>query len=492
MWEAFLSASAQIATANVLLAVATALPIGLVFGILPGLSGLTALAVLIPFVYGMDGFAGLAFLLTAHAIIYTGGAVTAILLGIPGSPANAATVTDGVPLRNKGLGGTAVGAALAASAVGGVFGAVVLLVLLPVLRPVVLSFGPAETFLLSLMGLTFLAAVGAGSPAKGLFAGAFGIFISFVGYEPVSGVPRYWFGYDYLLDGFRLVPLALGLFAIPELVALASGRALEQTRGELPGKQLLDGVRAVFGRMGLVLRSSTIGSVIGIIPGVGGETAPFVAYAAARQADPEPERYGTGIIEGVIAPEASNNAKEGGALVPTLVFGVPGSAGMALLLGAFLVLGLQPGPNFLREHLDIAVGLVIILAGVNIVGALAMLAVTPLLARVVFVPPRLLVPFLLVLVVLGAYSTANDMQDVALTFALGAVGLACVRFGFNRAALLLGFVLGPAVERYLEIALNIHGPAFLLRPICLVLIALTVLALLGPWLSRRLRKRRPA
>lgn len=490
MWDALISAGNQALQPGVVWAVASALPVGLLFGLLPGLSGLTAMAVLIPFVYGMEGFAGLAFLLTAHAVVATGGSVTAILLGIPGSPANAATVIDGVPLRNAGFGGTAVGAALTASAVGGLFGALVMLVLLPVLRPVVLAFGPAETFLLSLMGLSFLAAVGTGSPAKGLFAGAFGIFISFVGDEPVSGVPRYWFGYDYLLDGFRLIPLALGLFAIPELVALASGRALEQSRGELPGRQLLNGCKAVFGRMSLVLRSSAIGSIIGVIPGVGGETAPFVAYAAARQADKDPERYGTGIIEGVIAPEASNNAKEGGALVPTLVFGVPGSSGMALLLGAFLVLGLQPGPNFLRDHLDIGLGLVIVLAVVNVVAAVVMFALMPVLARVVSVPPRLLVPFLLTLALLGAYSTQNDMQDVVFTFVFGAVGIACVRYGFNRASLLLGFVLGPAVERYLAISLNIYGAGFLLRPICLVLIALTVLALFAPKIGASLRRRR--
>ena len=491
MWDALISAMKLTLQPAVFMAVATALPVGLLFGLLPGLSGLTALAVLIPFVYGMDGFAGLAFLLTAHCIVYTGGSVTAILLGIPGSPPNAATVVDGVPLRNAGLGGTAVGAALTASAAGGVFGAVVLFVLLPVLRPVIMAFGPAETFLLSLMGLAFLGALGAGSPAKGLFAGAFGVFISFVGYEPVSGVPRYWLDVDYLLDGFRLIPLALGLFAMPELLALASGRALQQTQGALPGRQLIDGARAVITHFGLTLRSSAIGSVIGIIPGVGGETAPFVAYAAARQSDADPKRFGTGVIEGVIAPEASNNAKEGGALVPTLAFGVPGSSGMALMLGAFLVLGLQPGPNFLRDHLDIGLGLVIVLAVVNVVAALLMMALAPLLARVVNVPPHVLAPFILTLSLLGAYSTASDMQDVLFTFIFGIVGVACVRYGFNRAALLLGFVLGPAVERYLQVSLNVYGPGFLLRPICLVLIALTVLAFAGPVIARRLR-RRPA
>jgi TctA family transporter len=491
MWDSVVQGVALAFRADVVLAVAAALPIGLLFGILPGLSGLTALAMLIPFIYGMDGMEGLAFLLTAHAVVYTGGSVTAILLGIPGSPPNAATVVDGVPLRNKGLGGMAVGAALCASAVGGVFGALVLLALLPVLQPVVMMFGPADTFLLSLMGLTFLAAVGTGSPAKGLFAGALGLFLSFIGDEPISGVPRYWFGSEYLLDGLRLVPVALGMFAVPELVALMSGQALTRPESTLPGRQVLDGVASVFRHYGVTLRSSAIGALIGLIPGVGGETSPFVAYAAARQADRNPERFGTGVIEGVIAPEASNNAKEGGALVPTLAFGIPGSSGMALLLGAFLVLGLQPGPDFLKEHMDIGVGLIVVLAVANVLAALAMVALAPVLTRVLYVPRPFLVPGLLTLVVLGGYSTANDLADVVALFVAGILGVLLVRLGFNRAAFLLGFVLGPAVERYFQITLNIYGSDFLLRPVSLSLIALTLLAVTGPKLRRLVRRTDP-
>jgi len=489
MLDALLQGLGQAFRPDVLLAMAAALPAGLLFGVLPGLSGLTALAILIPFVYGMDGFGGLAFLLTAHAVVYTGGAITAILLGIPGSPPNAATIIDGVPLRDRGRAGEALGAALAASAVGGILGAVALAVLLPVLQPVILLFGSPETFLLSLMGLTFIAAVGTGSPIKGLFAGVFGLAISFVGYEPVSGIPRYWFGSTYLLDGFRLVPLALGLFAIPEILALMAGRGAGTHKGGLPGRQVWDGIGAVFRRPWLTLRSSLIGTGIGIIPGVGGETAPFVAYAAGRQSDRNPERWGTGIVEGVIAPEASNNAKEGGSLVPTLAFGIPGSSGMALLLGGFLVLGLQPGPEFLKNHLDIGFGLVFVLAVANLLGALLMLALAPLLARVVTLPASLLAPGLLCLVVLGSFSVANDMNDVLATFGFGLVGLFCHRYGYNRAALLLGFVLGPLVERYLEISLNLYGLSFLGRPLVLVLIAVTLLAFLGPALRRRLRAR---
>jgi TctA family transporter len=249
-----------------------------------------------------------------------------------------------------------------------------------------------------------------------------------------------------------------------------------------------NGVKSVFQRFGLTIRSAGIGALIGVIPGVGGETAPFVAYAVARQADKHPERFGTGVIEGVIAPESSNNAKEGGALVPTLAFGVPGSAGMALLLGGFLVLGLQPGPEFLRHHLDIGVSLVVILAVANVLAAAVILLLVPALARIVTTPPFVLVPLLMTLVVLGGYSVANNMNDVLATFAFGALGVVFVRFGFSRPAFLLGFVLGPLVERYLTISLNLFGPSFLLRPIVLVLIALTFIALIGPRLRRTWRK----
>ncbi len=462
----------------------------MVFGLLPGLSGLAALAVLIPFVYKMEPFQGLAFLLTCHAVVYTGGSLTAILLGIPGSPPNAATIVDGVPMRRKGLGGVAVGAALGASGLGGIFGALVLISLLPILQSVVMLFGPADAFLLSLLGLTFIAVMGSGSAWLGLFAGGLGLFMSFIGDEPISGVPRYWFGSEYLLDGIRIIPVALGLFAIPELLSLMAGRELSQTKGDFSGHQALQGLREVLKRPWLAIRSSAIGAAVGIVPGAGGETAPFVAYALAKQWDRDPSRYGTGVVEGVIAPEASNNAKEGGALVPTLAFGIPGSSGMALLLGAFLILGLQPGPDFLREHMDISVGLVIVLAVANLLAAALMILLAPMLTRVLSVPQSYLVPILLTLVVLGAYSTANDMRDVLALFIMGVMGVVFVRFGINRAPFLLAFVLGPSVERYLQVSLNIYGGEFLLRPTAIVIIGIAVLAFAAPLVRQRLQRRK--
>lgn len=494
MIDSLNSAIALIFSPGVLSLVLAAIPLGLVFGILPGLGGLTALAIVIPLVYGMEPFQGLAFLLAAHAVIYTGGSVTAILLGIPGALSNAATVSDGYRLSQRGEAGYAVGAALTASALGGIIGAVVLVALLPVLQPVVEAFGSPETFFLALLGIVLLGAVGEGQPLKGLIAGGLGIFVACFGYQRVTGVPRFWLDFDYLLDGFRLVPIALGLFAIPEIISLmATGRSIASTAAgssEISWRQVGAGVASVFRNRWLFLRSSLIGVLIGIIPGVGGETAPFVAYASAKHMAKNPDDFGTGAIEGVIAPESSNNAKEGGALVPTLAFGIPGSAGMSLLLGAFLILGLEPGPDFLTDHLDIAFGLALVLAFANLLGAGIMLAVAARISLVTRLQGHILGPLLLVLVVLGAYSTNNNPIDVLFVFVFGLLGYFMRALEFSRPALLLGFVLGVPVETYLHISLSAYGPWFFTRPISLVLATLILTGVMVP-LIREFRREAP-
>lgn len=494
MIDSLNSAIALIFSPGVLGLVLAAIPLGLVFGILPGLGGLTALAIVIPLVYGMEPFQGLAFLLAAHAVIYTGGSVTAILLGIPGALSNAATVSDGYRLSRRGEGGYAIGAALTASALGGLVGAVVLVALLPVLQQVVEAFGSPETFFLALLGIVLLGAVGEGQPLKGLIAGGLGIFLACFGYQRVTGVPRFWLDFDYLLDGFRLVPIALGLFAVPEIIFLmVTGRSIASTAAgssEISWRQVGAGVASVLRNRWLFLRSSLIGVLVGIIPGVGGETAPFVAYASAKHMAKNPDDFGTGAIEGVIAPESSNNAKEGGALVPTLAFGIPGSAGMSLLLGAFLILGLDPGPDFLNDHLDIAFGLAFVLAFANLLGAGIMLALAARISLVTRVQGHILGPLLLVLVVLGAYSTNNDPVDVLFVFVFGMLGYFMRALEFSRPALLLGFVLGVPVETYLHISLSAYGPWFFTRPISLVLAILILTGVMVP-LIREFRREGP-
>jgi putative tricarboxylic transport membrane protein len=495
MLDAFIAAAGQLLDPFVLGAMLLGLPLGIVIGLLPGLSGITAFAFLIPFTFGMPPLVGLAFLLSSYAAVSQGGSMTAIVLGVPGEVPNAATVIDGYPMAKAGRAGEAIGAALTASALGGLFGCVLLAVLLPIVQPVILSFASPENFFLALAGIAFIAVLSAGAPTRGLIAGLLGIFMSLFGYAPTEGVPRFWMGYDYLLDGLRLVPLAMGLFAIPEILALmSSGKAIARAERmeAISFRQVLRGGLAVFQHLGVFFRSSAIGSVIGIMPGVGGATAPFVAYAAAKQTSRNPETFGTGRIEGVIAPESSSNAKEGGALVPTLALGIPGSASMALMLGAFILLGLQPGPEFLVKHLDLAFALAMILAFGNVASSLLMLLLSKSLIYITFVPGRVLAPILLVMVMAGTYGAENNINDVIFVFIFGALGVAMERLGYNRPALLLGFVLGEMIERYYQVSMNAYGPTFFLRPISLTIIVLAAICLLWPSRKRLVMRWRSA
>jgi TctA family transporter len=382
-----------------------------------------------------------------------------------------------------------------ASALGGLFGCALLMMLLPLLQPIILSFASPENFFLSLVGIAFIAVLSSGSPVKGLIAGALGIFMSMFGYSPTDGVPRFWLGIDYMLDGFRLVPLAMGLFAVPEILALmTSGKSIAVGGSMEPVsfRQALNGALSVFRHLGVFFRSSAIGSVVGIMPGVGASTATFVAYAAAKQTSPNPETFGTGRVEGVIAPESASNAKEGGALVPTLALGIPGSAAMALLLGAFIVVGLQPGPEFLVKHMDIAFGLAMILAFGNVASSVLMFLLSKSMVYVTRIPGHVLAPILLVLVAIGTYSSENNVNDVLFVFIFGILGVAMLRLGYNRPALLLGFVLGETIERYYQVSMNAYGATFFMRPISITIIVLALICLLWPNRKRLILMRRNA
>lgn len=495
MFDAFLSAAGQVLSPAVIGAMLLGLPLGLVIGLLPGLSGITALAFLIPFTFGMEPMIGLGFLLAAYAAVSQGGSMTAIVIGVPGEVPNAATVIDGYEMAKRGRAGEAIGAALMASALGGLFGCALLVILLPILQPIILSFASPENFFLSLVGIAFIAVLSSGSPVKGLIAGALGIFMSMFGYSPTDGVPRFWLGIDYMLDGFRLVPLAMGLFAVPEILALmTSGKTIAHGAAMEPisFRQGVNGALAVFRHLGVFFRSSAIGSVIGIMPGVGASTATFVAYAAAKQTSANPESFGTGRIEGVIAPESASNAKEGGALVPTLALGIPGSAAMALMLGAFIVLGLQPGPEFLVKHLDLAFGLAMILAFGNVASSVLMFTLSKSLVHVTRIPGHVLAPILLVLVALGTYSSENNPNDVMFVFIFGILGVAMLRLGYNRPALLLGFVLGETIERYYQVSMHAYGATFFMRPISITIIVMALICLLWPNRKRLSLMRRSA
>ncbi|MCL6637739.1 MAG: tripartite tricarboxylate transporter permease [Alicyclobacillus sp.] len=444
--------------------------IGMLVGFMPGLGGNFMLAMMIPFVFGMQPEAAFALLLGAHAVVHTGGAISALLFNTPGTGPNAATVFDGYPLVQQGRAGEALGIALTSSAVGGVIGALAMILLIPVVKPIILAFGPPEFFMMMMVGVAFLALMGGKSPVKGLAVGCLGLLLSMVGDDPTTGQSRYTFGWLYLSDGVDQVIVVIGLFAVAEMLKLAqrSGSLVDNAGVHVHGG-VWQGIRTVFKYWWLNLRCGVLGAVIGMIPGLGGEVAGFLAYGHAMQSSKTPERFGHGMIEGLIAPESAHNSKEGGGLIPTVAFGVPGSSSMAILLGAFLILGLTPGPKMLQEHLATVFHMGWTIAVANVLGAALGLLFANKMAKLTELRGSLIVPIVLIFAVLGAYGSHNSLSDVAMVAIFGVLGYFLDRFDYPKAPLIMGLVLGKLAEVNLNMSLDLYGPRFLLRPITLAL-----------------------
>ena len=470
--------------------------LGMVFGALPGLGTITALAMVLPFTFAMDPVP--AMLLYAGIISSGafGGSVPAILLNTPGTPPNAATCLDGYPMSRRGESGRALAISATSCFVGSLGGVLVLLALLPIVKRVLYAFGPPEMFWLVMFGMVTIALASRQNLVKGLAGGGIGILLATVGYSDMYGVFRYTGDSDYLWDGIPLVPFVVGMLATSELIALAAGNrnATEPSTAVAErgwSHQIMTGIRDVLGRPWLAVRSCAIGAGIGVLPGVGAVTAAFLSYAHARRSSRCPRQFGHGNPEGIIASEIANDAKDGGALLPTVAFGVPGSPDMVLLLGAFIMQGLQPGPELLDKHLDIvlvlAFGIVISQLFSSGVGLLAV----PWLARLAGVRHRVLVPFMLILICIGTFVLRSNILDVLLMVVAGLFGYLLRSAGFPVITVVMGFVLGPLAERAFLQSLMIsdHGiSVFVNRPLALALMCATLLSLawsLLPWRSRR-------
>jgi TctA family transporter len=451
--------------------------IGLVVGATPGIGGRLSIALAIPFVFGMEMIPGAVFLLTMHAVNGTSGQISSIMFGVPGDGDDAATTIDGYPMAKKGEAGRALGASITASGLGGIVGAIVFAIMIPILEPVVLAFSPAEFFLLALLGITFIAFLaGGGSIFKGLIVGLYGMILSTIGMDPQTGTTRFAGDFLFLWDGLSLVTAVLALFAVPEMIALGvkggSIAAVSMDAAKFSYRQLFQGVLEVPRHWWLALRTSVIGSVIGMVPGLGGSAAAWLCYGHAVQTSKTPERFGHGAIEGVIAPETASNAKEGGSLLPTLFFGIPGSSGMAVMMGAFLILGIQPGPKMITDHLDLVWTLIWALVVGNIIAVTFLLFITRWVAVLTFVNGTMLVPFIVVLVALGAYVNEGRWENLVILVMLSAIGYGLLRADWPRAPFVIGLVLGRIAEESLHKALQLWGMEFFLRPLSLVLIGL--------------------
>lgn len=476
MLDAFLTALQTVMTGTHLLYLMGGVSLGLAIGIFPGLGGIAGLSLLLPFLYGMEPTAALAMLIGLVAVIPTSDTFTSVLMGIPGSSGSQATVLDGFPMAKRGEAARALSAAFASSLFGGLFGAVVLTGFVLIARPVILAFGSAELFMLTLLGLSMVGVLGGTSLVKGLSACGIGLLLGSVGGAPATGEFRMTFGNFYLMDGIPLVVVGLGIFALPEIIdLLRQNRAISEASAL--GNGWLAGVRDLIKNRWLALRCATIGCVVGALPGLGGSVVDWIAYGHAVQTTKDKGEFGNGDVRGVIAPESSNNAKEGGALIPTLLFGIPGSGSMAVFLGGMVLIGIEPGPSMVTTNLDITYTIVWSLAIANVVGAGLCLFLSKWVAKITTIPYALMAPFMITVICFAAFQATRDLSDLVMLLAIGVLGVLMKRFDWPRPAFLIGFVLANGMETYLYQGIQFYGTGFLAKPGVLIIGVITIISI---------------
>ena len=459
---------------------------GLTLGILPGIGGVAGTALLLPFTYGMDPTTAMGLLLGLGATTTTADPISAIVLGAPGHAASAATTLDGYPMTKRGEGGRALGASYMSAMIGGLFGAVLMGVTLPIVRPLILFIGSPELLALAVFGISMVAVLSGNTPLRGLTCACFGMMLAMIGTDPQTGTLRWTLDSIYLWEGLPLVPMTLGVFALPELCDLLVGRtAVVQSKQLVSTRDgLLLGAKDCFTHWFLVLRCAWIGSVMGAIPGIGASVIDWISYGHALRTEKGAQQtFGTGDVRGVIAAESATNSREGGALVPTVVFGVPSSAGMAILLGAFLMHGLVPGPDMLTKNLNVTYSMVWSIAIANLLGSGLCFAFSGQFAKLATLRYTLILPVVLCLVYIGAFEGKRQWGDLYSLLFFGVLGWALKHFKWPRPPLVLGFILGAVIERYMFISIQRYGGAWMLRPLVLVMFAAALWSLLRPFVQ---------
>ena len=455
---------------------------------MPGIGSKTAIALLLPFAFSLDKYAAIALIVSVWAVSNTANSITSILFSVPGGSGSQATILDGYPMARRGEAARALSAAFTASALGGIFGALVLLAAIPVMKPLVLLLGPPEFFALVVLGVCMVGALSGKSPRKGVIVGALGLAVSMVGIHGVTGIPRFTLDQLYLFDGLPLIPVTIGLFAIPELIFLVSkGASVSDVElGDLSeGRR--QGVRDAFDNWWLMTRCSALGVWVGMIPGLGSSVADWFAYGYARQTCPGAEEtFGKGDVRGVIAVDAATNAKEGGSLIPTLAFGIPGSSTLALIFGGLVIVGVTPGKEILTTQLDVTFSLIWLLIISSVLTSILCLMFVRQFAMATRIRPALLAPTILAMSVIGAFAASNRFADVLTMMAFGVLGYVMRLAGWPRPPLLLGLVLGPLAERYMWTSYQLYDVWFLTRPGVLVIFGLMIAGIVLPRL-RRLR-----
>jgi putative tricarboxylic transport membrane protein len=468
---------------NLLMALA-GVALGTFIGALPGIGPVSGVALLLPLTFGMNPTSAIIMLAALYYGSQYGGTITSVLINTPGESASVVTCIDGYQMALKGRAGPALGIAAIGSFIAGTFGVVLLMLMSPTLARWALSFGPPETFALMLLGLTTVTGLTGENAVKGYISMVFGLMLSMVGFDIISGDPRYAFDINDLLDGVDFLPVAIGLFGMGEV---------------LVGAESITDVRILGGRYGLwdvwptaldwarsrwtLVRGSVLGFFIGILPGAGSTIASFLAYAVEKKVSPRREEFGEGAIEGVAAPEAANNAASAGAMVPLLTLGIPGSGTTAILLGGFLMWGLRPGPLLFEKNPDFVWGLIASMYIGNVMAVVMNLAFIPAFVWALRIPYVVLMPLIIVFCITGSYALNNRVWDVGLMLIFGVLGYAMKKLDYSPAALTLALVLGPLAERALRQSLIISDAGlwiFFTRPIAAVLTSAAIVAVAVP------------
>jgi putative tricarboxylic transport membrane protein len=453
---------------------------GIIVGALPGLTATMGCALLIPFTFGLPPVQGLLMLLGIFCGGIYGGSISGILIRTPGTPSAAATILDGYPLSQKGLAGKAIGMSTVASFLGGTTGAVIMTFLSPQIAKIGLKFGPPEFFALAIFGLGMIITISGRSLLKGVISGIFGLMITTIGFDPLSGAPRFTFGSQDLLGGVTFIPALIGLFGYAQVFRnIEKILILPTVKSKV--ENILPKLREIRECLTTIMKSALIGTFIGSIPGTGCDIAAFVAYGEAKRASKHPEKFGTGILEGVAAPEAGNNGATGGAMIPMLTLGVPGDAVTAVLLGALTIHGLQPGPILFRDHLDVIYPIFAGMIMAQFILLIVGLSGARVFARMINVDRRILTPVIFFLCVVGSYAMRFSFFDVGLSLIIGVIAYFMEYYGYPASPILLALILGPMAEQNLRRSLIIsHGDLliFFQRPISAAFIIVAVFVII--------------
>jgi putative tricarboxylic transport membrane protein len=466
----------QLLTGPHLLFLLVGVGLGMIVGILPGIGGLAGMAMVLPFIFGMDPGPALAMMVGLTSVTATPDTFSSVLIGVPGGAGTAATVLDGFPMAQRGEGARALSAAFAASLVGGLIGAFVLTFAFVAARPILLAVGFGEQLMLVILALTLVGMLTGTNVVKGLASCTLGLLIGTIGASQATAEYRFTFDSVYLSDGVPLVIVALGAFALPEIVDVMRQHYSIAQR-DLVGRGWIAGIRDVIQHFGLVVRCSALGALTGILPGLGGGVVGWISYGHTVQSARDRSQFGKGDVRGVIGPESANNAKDGADLIPTLFFGIPGSGTMALFMGGLVVIGVTPGRSLVTNQTDLIYLIIWSLAIANVLATAISMALARPIAALTAIRFTLIAPFIIVMIFMSAFQAKSDWGDIVALFVVGAVGIYMKRFGWSRAALLIGLVLSQRLESSLYRTVQIYGLDIFMRPIALGILALAAVSL---------------